>query len=42
VAATFQEVYTAPGLQVPWYFVAGNHDWVGDVQGASAHQHMGA
>lgn len=32
VADTFQDVYTAPGLHVPWYVVAGNHDWVGDVQ----------
>ena len=36
VAATFQDVYTAPGLRVPWYVVAGNHDWVGDVQAETA------
>jgi hypothetical protein len=34
VRATFQDVYTAPGLQVPWYVVAGNHDWVGNITGA--------
>jgi tartrate-resistant acid phosphatase type 5 len=36
VAATFQDVYTAAGLRVPWYVVAGNHDWVGDVQAQTA------
>ena len=36
VAATFQDVYTAVGLRVPWYVVAGNHDWVGDVQAQTA------
>jgi hypothetical protein len=35
VRATFQDVYTAPGLQVPWYVVAGNHDWVGNITGAT-------
>ena len=24
---TFENVYGAPSLQVPWYFNAGNHDW---------------
>ncbi|KAG2492671.1 hypothetical protein HYH03_009086 [Edaphochlamys debaryana] len=26
-AASFTRVYTAPGLQVPWYAVMGNHDY---------------
>lgn len=26
-ADTFTSVYTAPGLQKPWYGVLGNHDW---------------
>lgn len=25
--ATFSDMYTAPGLQVPWYAVLGNHDY---------------
>jgi tartrate-resistant acid phosphatase type 5 len=26
-ADTFEKVYTAPSLQVPWWLNAGNHDW---------------
>lgn len=25
---TFEQVYAAEGLQVPWYGVLGNHDWI--------------
>ena len=39
VRATFQDVYTAPGLQVPWYVVAGNHDWVGNITGVYGNRH---
>src|SRR5690606_4499303 len=31
-ARSFEEIYTAPNLQRPWYAVLGNHDWQGDVQ----------
>jgi tartrate-resistant acid phosphatase type 5 len=24
---TFENVYSAPSLQVPWFFNSGNHDW---------------
>jgi len=28
--ATFEQVYTDPSLQVRWYMVMGNHDWIGN------------
>jgi acid phosphatase len=30
--ASFEDVYTAPSLQVPWYVILGNHDYHGDSQ----------
>jgi hypothetical protein len=35
MAATFQNVYTADGLQVPWFVTSGTPDWAGNVTGAS-------
>lgn len=29
---SFEEVYTAPALQAPWYVALGNHDYHGDTQ----------
>ena len=29
---SFEDVYTAPSLQVPWYVALGNHDYHGDIQ----------
>ena len=29
---SFEDVYTAPSLQVPWYVALGNHDYHGDTQ----------
>ncbi|XP_041476033.1 tartrate-resistant acid phosphatase type 5-like [Lytechinus variegatus] len=28
---TFEDVYAAESLQVPWYIVPGNHDWEGNI-----------
>lgn len=30
--SSFEEVYTAPSLQVPWYVTLGNHDYRGNAQ----------
>lgn len=30
---SYENVYTAPSLQVPWYVVAGNRDYYGNVTG---------
>jgi acid phosphatase len=29
---SFEDVYTAPSLQVPWYVALGNHDYRGEAQ----------
>lgn len=30
--SSFEDIYTAPALQVPWYVALGNHDYRGDPQ----------
>ena len=46
--ASFEDVYTAPALQTPWYAILGNHDYHGNVQaqidysGKSSRWHMPA
>jgi tartrate-resistant acid phosphatase type 5 len=29
---SFEDIYTAPALQIPWYAILGNHDYEGSVQ----------
>jgi acid phosphatase len=46
--ASFEDVYTAPALQTPWYAILGNHDYHGNVEaqidysGKSRRWHMPA
>src|SRR5690606_28565981 len=35
--ATYEEVYSAPSLQAPWYVVLGNHDYAGDPEAEVAY-----
>jgi tartrate-resistant acid phosphatase type 5 len=37
---SFEDVYTAPVLQRPWYAVLGNHDWQGDVEAQVAYTRL--
>lgn len=34
---SFEKIYTAPSLQIPWHVVAGNHDYHGDVDAEIAY-----
>ena len=35
--ASFEDVYTAPSLQTPWYAILGNHDYHGNVDAQIAY-----
>ncbi|HXF10962.1 MAG TPA: tartrate-resistant acid phosphatase type 5 family protein [Desulfuromonadaceae bacterium] len=37
---SFEEVYTAPSLQVPWYVTLGNHDYRGDCDSQIAYSRL--
>ncbi|XP_071953999.1 tartrate-resistant acid phosphatase type 5-like [Antedon mediterranea] len=37
---TFENVYTAPSLDIPWYIVGGNHDHVGNITGQTEYTNI--
>jgi len=37
---TFESVYVAPSLQVPWYVALGNHDYLGNCDAQLAYSHL--
>jgi tartrate-resistant acid phosphatase type 5 len=37
--SSFEEIYTAPSLQIPWYVVLGNHDYRGSPQAQVEYTH---
>lgn len=39
---SFENIYTAPVLQRPWYVTLGNHDWQGDVAAQVAYTRISA
>ena len=40
--SSFEEIYTAPSLQIPWYVALGNHDYRGSPQAQVEYTHKSA